>query len=95
MLFRHSVDPKEQRSCKVRASTGSWADRGCPLVLLFRCYEGKGAAGLVWDGEHPRTRIADPQSVVVGTSMSAPPLRDEQERADLIAYLALSGRYRP
>jgi cytochrome c2 len=33
--------------------------------------------------------------VVAGTSMSAPPLRDEQERTDLIAYLALSGRYRP
>jgi cytochrome c2 len=28
-------------------------------------------------------------------SMSAPPLRDEQERTDLIAYLALSGRYGP
>jgi cytochrome c2 len=29
---------------------------------------------------------------VAGTSMSVPPLRDEQERTDLIAYLALSSR---
>jgi len=42
-----------------------------------------------------RRYIADPESVVAGTSMSAPPIRDEQARADLIAYLALSGRYSP
>ena len=39
--------------------------------------------------------IADPESVVAETSMSAPPLRDEQERTDLIAYLALFGPYSP
>ena len=39
--------------------------------------------------------IADPEGVVPGSAMSAPPLRDEKERADLIAYLALSGPYEP
>lgn len=39
--------------------------------------------------------IADPQSIVPGTRMSAAPLRDDQARADLIAYLAKSGRYQP
>ena len=55
----------------------------------------RGAAGLVWDAATLEHYIADPESVVAGTSMSAPPLRDAHERADLIAYLALSGRYRP
>jgi cytochrome c len=54
-----------------------------------------GAAGLVWDGDTFERYVADPQSVAEGTSMSAPPLRDEQERANLIAYLALSGWYSP
>ena len=55
----------------------------------------KGAAGLVWDAATLDRYIADPESVVAGTSMSVPPLRDEQERADLLAYLARSGQYRP
>ena len=44
---------------------------------------------------HPRSLYCDPEGVVPGTAMSAPPLRDEAERADLIAYLALSGPYKP
>jgi cytochrome c len=55
----------------------------------------KGAAGLVWDAATLDRYIADPESVVAGTSMSVPPLRDEQERADLLVYLARSGQYRP
>ena len=38
----------------------------------------KGATGLVWDAATLERYIADPESVVAGTSMSAPPLRDEQ-----------------
>ena len=52
-------------------------------------------AGLVWDVETLDRYIADPESVVPGTNMSVPPLRDEQQRADLLAYLARSGPYRP
>jgi len=33
--------------------------------------------------------------VVGGTAMSVPPVRDAQERADLVAYLAQSGPYQP
>ena len=40
----------------------------------------------------PSIYIADPQRTVMGESMSAPPLRDERERADLIAYLTLLDR---
>jgi cytochrome c len=50
----------------------------------------KAAAGLTWDAATLDRYIADPEAVVPGTRMSVPPLRDEQERADLIAYLARS-----
>ena len=54
----------------------------------------KAASGLVWDAATLDRYIADPDAVVPGTLMSVPPVRDEQERADLIAYLASSGPYR-
>jgi cytochrome c len=31
--------------------------------------------------------IADPEGVIPGTSMSAAPVRDAQDRADIVAYL--------
>jgi cytochrome c len=55
----------------------------------------QGAMGLVWDVKTLDRYLADPETVVAGTLMSAAPMRDEQERADVIAYLALSGPYRP
>ena len=47
---------------------------------------------LVWDPATLERYIADPEALVPGTRMSAPPLRDEQERADLVAYLARPGQ---
>jgi len=55
----------------------------------------KGTAGLVWDEATLDRYIADPDALVPGTAMSVPPLRDEQERADLLAYLARTGSYGP
>jgi cytochrome c2 len=52
----------------------------------------KAAAGLVWDPATLERYIAEPEAIVPGTRMSVPPLRDEQERADIVAYLARSGR---
>jgi cytochrome c len=54
----------------------------------------KAAAGLTWDAATLDRYIADPEGVVPGTRMSVPPLRDEQERADLIAYLARPDAHR-
>lgn len=54
----------------------------------------KAAAGLTWDAGTLDRYIADAEAVVPGTRLSVPPLRDEQERADLIAYLARSAAYR-
>lgn len=53
----------------------------------------RASEGLVWDAEALDAYIADPDSVVPGTVMSIPPLRDAQDRADLIAYLAQTGPY--
>jgi len=50
-------------------------------------------SGLVWDAAALDRYLADPEEAVPGTRMSAPPLRDAQERADLIAYLSRSGRW--
>ena len=48
----------------------------------------KAAAGLIWSEANLDRYIADPEGLVPGTLMSVPPVRDQQERADLIAYLA-------
>jgi len=40
-----------------------------------------GAAGLVWNAVTLDRYIADPEGLVPGTAMSAPPRRNEQERA--------------
>jgi cytochrome c len=53
----------------------------------------KAAAGLVWDAATLDAFIADPDAVVPGTLMSIPPVRNAQERSDLIAYLARFGRF--
>jgi cytochrome c2 len=49
----------------------------------------KATSGLVWTSETLDRFIADPDAFAPGTPMVVlPPLRNEQERADLIAYLA-------
>jgi hypothetical protein len=61
-----------------------------PSFVYSDAMRERGVAGLVWDAGTLDRYIADPESVVAGTSMSAPPLRDEQGQSDLIAYLALA-----
>ena len=93
----HSVDPNETAKLP-GPSLYRIMGRPAAAIPSFEysdAMRARGAAGLVWDAVTLEHYIADPESVVAGTSMSAPPLRDAHERADLIAYLALSGRYRP
>lgn len=52
----------------------------------------KGKEGLVWDAETLDAYLADPDAVVPGTRMSVPPMRENRDRADVIAYLAAAGR---
>jgi cytochrome c len=93
----HSVDPNE----KVKLQGPSlYRIMGRPAAAIpgfeySDAMRSKGTAGLVWDAPTLDRYIADPESLVAGTNMSVPPLRDEQERADLLAYLGSSGPYRP
>ena len=93
----HSVDPNE--TAKLQGPS-LYRIMGRPAAAIpgfaySDAMRARGAAGLVWDAATLERYIADPESVVAGTNMSTPPLGDAHERADLIAYLALSGWYRP
>src|SRR5262245_3404948 len=93
----HSVDPSETASLQ-GPPLAHIIGRPAAAIAGFD-YSGamlmKGAAGLVWDAATLDSYLADPDGFVPGTLMTVPPVRDEQERADIIAYLARSGRFRP
>src|SRR5579864_5452326 len=93
----HSVDPNEQAQLE---GPSLYHIIGRPAASLkgfdySDAMRQRGADGLVWDAATLNAYIADPQSIVPGTRMSAAPLRDDQARADLIAYLAKSGPHQP
>ena len=90
----HSVDPAEQANLQ---GPSLYRIVGRPAASLSgydysEAMRGRAAKGLVWDEATLDAYIGDPENVVPGTKMSAPPMRDAQDRADLIAYLARSGR---
>jgi cytochrome c len=91
----HSIDPDER--VKLQGPTlYRILGRPAGTVAGFDysdVMKAKSVAGLVWNTETLDHYIADPEAVVPGTRMSVPPLRDEQERADIIAYLARSGSF--
>jgi cytochrome c len=93
----HSVDPNE--TAKLQGpSLYRIMGRPAASIAGFEysdAMRAKAAAGLVWDAAALERYIADPEAMVPDTRMSIPPTRDEQERADLIAYLARSGRFAP
>lgn len=46
------------------------------------------ASGLTWDEATLNKYLADPKQVVPGTTMTYPGLKNDTQRADLVAYLA-------
>jgi cytochrome c len=92
----HSVDPAEKTKLQ---GPSLYRVLGRPAAAMegfeySDALRSKAAAGLVWEAASLDRYLADPEAMVPGTLMSSPPLRDAQERADLIAYLARSGRSR-
>ena len=53
----------------------------------FHYSEANGAAGFTWDAARLDTYLADPKAVIPGTSMMYNGLKNDEKRADLIAYL--------
>ena len=48
-----------------------------------------GASGAKWDDKTLDEFLAQPTDFVRGNKMTAPPIRRETERADLIAYMGM------
>jgi cytochrome c len=93
----HSVDPAEPAKLQ-GPNLFKIVDRPAAAVAGFAYSEAMqkaGAAGLVWDAATLDRFLRDPEAVVAGTAMSIPPLRDDEERADLVAYLKRAGTSRP
>jgi cytochrome c len=93
----HSVDPDEAARLQ-GPSLFRIIGRPAAAMAGFEYSDAmrqKGADGLVWDRATLERYLADPEVFVPGTNMSMAPMRDEVERADLLAYLARSGAYRP
>ncbi len=65
--------------------------RGAASVEEFGysdAFKTKGEEGLIWDPETLAAFLEKPRDYVNGTKMSFAGLRKEDERADVIAYLA-------
>jgi cytochrome c len=90
----HSVDPNETSKLQ-GPSLYRIIGRPAASIAGFDYSDAmreKAASGLAWDPATLERYLADPEAMVPGTRMSVPPLRDEGERADIVAYLARSGR---
>ena len=53
------------------------------------------AAGFTWDLEHLNGWLADPKGYLEGTKMTFAGVKDEEDRRDLVAYVALETGYKP
>jgi cytochrome c2 len=86
----HSVDPNEKAKLQGPSLYGVIGRKAGTFAGFdySDAMKAQGASGLVWTAETLDRYIADPEAIVPGTRMSIPPLRDAQDRADLIAYLA-------
>ena len=65
--------------------------REAAAVEDYRYSSAMEEAGLTWDEETLTQYLADPRSFVKGTKMAFAGLKDEQEIADVIAYLKETG----
>ena len=89
----HSVDPEENMNLQ-GPSLFRIVGRSAGAISGFEYSDAlkrKAAEGWVWDVRTLERFIADPEGVIPGTSMSAAPVRDAQDRADIVAYLLSLG----
>ena len=87
----HSVDPAEAGKRLPGPALVGVFGRAAGALASFPDYSDRmiaaGQRGLVWDAPTIDAYIADPISVVPGTTMNFFGIADAKDRADLIAYL--------
>lgn len=90
----HSVDPAETAKLQGPSLYGVVGRRAASIEGFdySDAMRAAGAAGLVWDEARLDAFIADAEAAMPGTKMAMPPLRDADDRANLIAYLIAAGR---
>lgn len=64
--------------------------RKAGAVEGFTYSDGVKALGYKWDAAKLDAWIKDPKAVVAGTKMSFPGVKDDKDRADLVAYLKVA-----
>jgi cytochrome c len=57
----------------------------------FRYSEANANAGITWTHETMFEYLENPREYIPGTIMAFPGLRDEQDRADVVAYISANG----
>ena len=81
----HSLEPGKHRTGPSLA--GIWGKEAGTVEGFRRYSPALKSAGVTWTAETLDAWLADPRAFIPGNRMTFPGLRDEQARADLIAYL--------
>ncbi len=81
----HAVGPGAKN--KVGPELNGLSERKSGTVENFNYSPAMKAAGLTWDAATLDEYLADPKKKVPGNKMLFPGVKDETERADLVAYL--------
>lgn len=79
----HTLDGKNRVGPTLQGLIG----RKAGAVEGFRYSDAMKAYDVVWSAETLMTYLEDPRGLVRGTRMAFPGLKDEQDRADVIAYI--------
>lgn len=64
--------------------------RKAGAVVDYAYSEGLKGAGVTWSADTLNTWLKDPRAMVAGTKMSFMGVKDDKDRADLIAYLKVA-----
>jgi cytochrome c len=87
----HTVDPAEAGNRLPGPALVGVFGRAAGALVSFPDYSdhmiAAGQRGLVWDASTIDAYVADPMSLVPGTTMNFTGIADANDRADLVAYL--------
>ena len=81
----HSLEPGRHLTGPSLAGVSGRAAGTAPGFTRYS--EALANSALIWDAATLDQWLADPQSMVPGTSMRVPPIEDDETRQDIIAYL--------